>query len=146
MVLLTKAAGIEGAGSSPRARPGAPAGDARRPAAPGPGLPDDTPGISVVAEARTATRHGASAMHDPTEGGVRAAPCRELAHASARAPYGSTSIACRVRPETDRLCRHFGIDPLGLIGTRGPPGGHRRRAAYASLLRAWRRRSASSAT
>jgi hydrogenase maturation factor len=75
----------------------------------------EAPGISVVAEARIASRHGASAMHDPTEGGVRAA-LHELAYAS--------GVALRVdldrvpiRRETARICRHFGLDPVGLIGS-----------------------------
>ena len=54
-------------------------------------------------------------MLDPTEGGVRAA-LRELAYASSR---GLTIDLDRVPvlPETVQVCRHFGIDPLGLIGS-----------------------------
>ena len=73
------------------------------------------PGISVVAEARAAARAGATAMHDPTEGGI-AASLFELASAS----------SCRLDVELDRipihpftrdLCAHFGIAPLGLIAS-----------------------------
>jgi hydrogenase maturation factor len=96
----------------------------------------EAPGISVVAEARTASRHGASAMHDPTEGGVRAA-LHELAYAS--------GVALRIdlnqvpiRRETARICRHFDLDPLGLIGSGALlvtiAAGRR-----AALLRAWAR-------
>jgi hydrogenase maturation factor len=136
VVLLTKAAGIEGTAilSHERAR------ELRR-AVPAVLLRRAQrfhvrPGISVVAEALTAARHGASAMHDPTEGGVRAA-LHELAHASAvRLRVDLDRVP--IRPETDRLCRHFGVDPLGLIGSGAllatvAPG----RAA--ALLRAWRR-------
>jgi hydrogenase expression/formation protein HypE len=75
-------------------------------------------------------------MHDPTEGGVRAA-LHELAYAS--------GVAVRVdldqvpiRPETVRICRHFDLDPLGLIGSGAllvaiAAGG------TAALLRAWAR-------
>jgi hydrogenase maturation factor len=94
------------------------------------------PGISVVAEARTAARHGVSAMHDPTEGGVRAA-LHELASAS--------GVALRVdldqipvRSETARICRHFRLDPLGLIGS-GALLVTIAADRTAGLLRAWAR-------
>jgi hydrogenase expression/formation protein HypE len=137
VVLLTKAAGIEGTAilSQERARELRRAlsaallrraqGFRRR------------PGLSVVAEAMVATRHGASAMHDPTEGGVRAA-LHELAHASTvhlRVELDRVPI----RPETDRLCRHFGIDPLGLIGS-GALLATIASSRVAPLLRAWQRR------
>lgn len=73
------------------------------------------PGISVVREAVAAARHGASAMHDPTEGGVRAA-LHEIAYASERRLCIDLD-RIPVLPATDRLCRHFRIDPLGLIGS-----------------------------
>jgi hydrogenase maturation factor len=135
-VLLTKAAGLEGTAilSQERARelrrvmPRSllrRAQDFRR-----------RPGISVVAEAMTAARHGASAMHDPTEGGVRAA-LHELAHAS-RVRLRVDLDRVPIRPETARLCGHFGIDPLGLIGSGAllaTIGANR----AARLLHAWRR-------
>jgi hydrogenase expression/formation protein HypE len=135
-VLLTKAAGVEGTAilSQERSR------ELRR------ALPADLlrraqgfrrrPGISVVAEAMTATRHGVSAMHDPTEGGVRAA-LHELAHASGvRLRIELDRVV--IRPETDRLCRHFGIDPLGLIGS-GALLATIASSRVAPLLRAWQR-------
>jgi hydrogenase expression/formation protein HypE len=74
------------------------------------------PGISVVADARAAV--GAApihAMHDPTEGGLATA-LAELATAS--------GVALRiwpervpVLPETEALCRHFGLDPLGTLAS-----------------------------
>ncbi|MBI2357820.1 MAG: hydrogenase expression/formation protein [Deltaproteobacteria bacterium] len=74
------------------------------------------PGISVVKEALLATeRFRVHAMHDPTEGGVatalhelgRAADVGILAHGE----------AIKIFPETQRLCDHFQIDPLGLIAS-----------------------------
>jgi hydrogenase expression/formation protein HypE len=94
------------------------------------------PGISVVTEAMTATRHGASAMHDPTEGGVRAA-LHELAHASGvRLRIELDRV--EIRPETDRVCRHFAIDPLGLIGSGALLVAIASRLV-APLMRAWQR-------
>lgn len=114
-VLLTKAAGIEGTAilAHERARelrrvlPATVIRSARR--------LRDRPGISVVAEALIAARHGASAMHDPTEGGIRAA-LHEMAFASGvRLEVDLDRIP--VRPPTADICRHYGIDPLGLIGS-----------------------------
>src|SRR5215510_8724678 len=64
-----------------------------------------TPGISVVKEALLAAEHGATAMHDPTEGGV-AMGLYELATAS------GTGItldldAIPVLPVTRAICRCF---------------------------------------
>ncbi|MBM3264890.1 MAG: AIR synthase family protein, partial [candidate division Zixibacteria bacterium] len=76
----------------------------------------DTPGISVVAEARIAMQHGGvHAMHDPTEGGL-ATGFREVC---AAANVGGLIFADRipVLPETETLCRLFGLDPLGLIAS-----------------------------
>ena len=136
VVLLTKAAAVEGTAILAHER----AGELRR------ALPPAVlrraqgfrrrPGISVVTEAMMATRHGASAMHDPTEGGVRAA-LHELAHASGvRLRIELDRVP--IRPETDRLCRHFGIDPLGLIGS-GALLVSIASSRVAPLLRAWQR-------
>jgi hydrogenase maturation factor len=135
-LLITKAAGIEGTAilAHDRAR-------ALARALPAPVLRSarglrQRPGISVVPEAVIAARHRASAMHDPTEGGVRAG-LHEIAFASGvRLDVDLDRIP--VLPETAALCRHYGIDPLGLIGSgallvtvpaSGAPG----------LLRAWAR-------
>jgi hydrogenase expression/formation protein HypE len=136
VVLLTKAAGIEGTAilAQERARE-------LRQSIPAPWLRRAQdfrrrPGISVVAEALTAARHGASAMHDPTEGGVRAA-LHELAHASdVRLRIDLDRVP--IRPETDRLCRHFGIDALGLIGS-GALLVTISSSRVVPLLRAWQR-------
>jgi len=74
------------------------------------------PGISVVPEALLASELApVHAMHDPTEGGVATA-LWELATAS--------GVGLRVEreripilPEGERLCREFGLDPLGTIAS-----------------------------
>ncbi len=70
--------------------------------------------ISVVPDARILRQH-ANAMHDPTEGGV-AAGLQELARAS-----GVRLVVDRerilVRPETQRLCKAAGVDPLRIFGS-----------------------------
>ncbi|MGE0683628.1 MAG: AIR synthase family protein [Candidatus Binatia bacterium] len=74
-----------------------------------------TPGISVVKEALVAADYGATAMHDPTEGGI-AMGLYELASASA---VGLTLDldAIPILPVTQQICRYFGLNPLGLIGS-----------------------------
>ncbi|MBI5968596.1 MAG: hydrogenase expression/formation protein [Deltaproteobacteria bacterium] len=74
------------------------------------------PGISVVREARIASRVAeVHAMHDPTEGGL-ATGLHELAWAA--------GVGMRVEmekifilPETALLCQEFKLDPLGLIAS-----------------------------
>ena len=73
------------------------------------------PGISVVREAMIATRAGASAMHDPTEGGVLTG-LWEMAVASGKQFVVDTQ-AVPVLPETRRLCELTGLDPLRSIGS-----------------------------
>jgi hydrogenase expression/formation protein HypE len=95
------------------------------------------PGISVVMEAVIAARHGASAMHDPTEGGVRAA-LHEMAFAS-RVRLDVDLDRIPIYPQTARICRHYAIDPLGLIGSGAllvalPP------PRASGLLQAWARK------
>lgn len=139
-LLLTKAAGLEGTAIladelGPRLRRTLSATlvrAARR-------LRQD-PGISVVPEARTAARHGASAMHDPTEGGVRAA-LHELAHASGVAVLVDLDQV-PIRPETVRICDRFDLDPLGLIGS-GALLVTIAAGRAAALLRAWARQGIS---
>jgi hydrogenase expression/formation protein HypE len=73
------------------------------------------PGISVVKEALLAADHGATAMHDPTEGGI-AMGLYELATASA---VGLTLDvdAIPLLPVTQTICRFFRLNPLGLISS-----------------------------
>jgi len=73
------------------------------------------PGLSIVPEARLALKFGVSAMHDPTEGGV-AMGVYELAEAS-RKSVELNLDSILVRPETDRICARYELDPLGLLGS-----------------------------
>lgn len=73
------------------------------------------PGLSVVPEAKIALKHGVTAMHDPTEGGV-AMGVRELSEACGR-PVDLLVDSVTVFPETRRICRKYDIDPLGLLGS-----------------------------
>jgi len=73
------------------------------------------PGISVVEPALAAARLGATALHDPTEGGLAAA-LHELAHAS--------GVRLRVEREAViwfepgiALCRAFGADPWATLAS-----------------------------
>ena len=71
--------------------------------------------ISIVTEAELAAQHGASAMHDPTEGGIAMA-LYELASASG---YGMRIEldAIPVLPLTRDICDYLQINPLGLISS-----------------------------
>ena len=74
------------------------------------------PGISVVRDAQTALAAGrVTAMHDPTEGGV-ATGLWELADAAGRG-IDAHLEALRPLPEGERLCKAFGLDPLGCIAS-----------------------------
>src|SRR5215470_17509755 len=115
VIVLTKAAGIEG--TSIIARSFAPVarrllGDRGQRAA---ANFHHRPGISVVAAALVAAHAGATAMHDPTEGGV-AAGLYELAAAAHRRLTVDLDRVPVLAP-TARLCTHFGIRALGLIGS-----------------------------
>ena len=73
------------------------------------------PGLSVVREAEVALRHRVTAMHDPTEGGVRMG-VHELAFASGKSVELLEDVV-PVRMETKRICAKYDIDPLGLLGS-----------------------------
>ncbi len=73
------------------------------------------PPISVVDQALAATKLGASAMHDPTEGGI-AAGVHELAMASHCALEIDLDRVLQ-RPATLALCDYFGLDPLTLLSS-----------------------------
>jgi hydrogenase maturation factor len=137
LVLMTKAAGLEGTAILAAERATALARHLPRSVLRSARRFRHRPGISVVREAMIAAELGASAMHDPTEGGVRAA-LHEIAYASShRLAIDLDHVP--VLPETERLCRHLGLDPLGLIGsgallvTIRPGRGER-------LLETWNRR------
>jgi hydrogenase maturation factor len=73
------------------------------------------PGISVVRAAAIARDHGATALHDPTEGGV-VTGLRELA-AAANLGLVIDADQLPIYPETATLCADYGLDPLGLIAS-----------------------------
>lgn len=74
------------------------------------------PGISVVREALVAAEEGlATAMHDPTEGGL-ATGLLELAQA-AQVGLEVDVEAIPIHPQGADLCARFGIDPLGAIAS-----------------------------
>ena len=75
----------------------------------------DTPGILVVEPALAAARAGATALHDPTEGGLSAG-LHEMA--------GASGVALVVEPERIlwfepgvELCAFAGLDPWGTLGS-----------------------------
>ena len=115
-ILLTKAIAIEGTSILARERGGELAGlfgeeilrRCRNLA--------ETPGISVLEDARIAMREGrVHSMHDPTEGGLANA----LHEVAAAADVGLVVEEDRI-PILDEcriLCRHYGLDPLGLIAS-----------------------------
>ena len=71
--------------------------------------------VSAVRDGLLAASLGVSAMHDVTEGGLLGAVW-ELAQASGvGAEVWEAGVP--VRPETRRICAHFGIDPLALISS-----------------------------
>jgi hydrogenase maturation factor len=71
--------------------------------------------LSVVPEARLAVDLGATAMHDPTEGGVVGATW-EMAEASG-CGFRIEVERIMVRPATEAICAALGVDPLRLIAS-----------------------------
>ncbi|WGI16744.1 AIR synthase family protein [Methanonatronarchaeum sp. AMET-Sl] len=71
--------------------------------------------ISVIKEGLTASKHGASASHDVTEGGVKTAAF-ELAHASNK---GIKLIKedIPIAGVTEKVCNKLNLDPLGLMSS-----------------------------
>ena len=75
----------------------------------------ETWGISIVKEALLAAQYGATAMHDPTEGGV-AMGLYELTAVSDLGMQLDLD-AIPILPSTRAICEHFSINPLGLISS-----------------------------
>ena len=71
--------------------------------------------LSVVPEGRLAAETGATALHDPTEGGVVGA-LWELAEASGTG-FRVEVARVPVRPATRAMCEALGADPLRLIAS-----------------------------
>lgn len=115
-VLLTKGLAIEGTALIAREKAGALRG-ALDPAllARARGYLD-TPGLSVLPDARALCRATRPhALHDPTEGGL-ATGLHELADAAGLG-LEVEADALTIFPETHALCRHCGLDPLGLLAS-----------------------------
>ncbi len=72
--------------------------------------------ISVLADSR-ALRSVATAMHDPTEGGVVTGVLEMAAAAGVDFVVDRESVL--VRPETETVCAAMGIDPLRTFGSGG---------------------------
>ncbi|MFC3958623.1 AIR synthase family protein [Halovivax cerinus] len=70
--------------------------------------------ISVLPAARV-LRERATAMHDPTEGGVLAGLVELAAASDVELSIERESIP--IRPETGRLCAAAGVDPLRIFGS-----------------------------
>jgi hydrogenase maturation factor len=80
------------------------------------GLKEFLDRIGILKEARIAAEiPGIVAMHDVTEGGLAAAVSELSVAGGHRIRIRMESIP--VYPETHRVCRIFGIDPLGLIAS-----------------------------
>jgi hydrogenase maturation factor len=75
----------------------------------------ERPGISVVEPALLAARMGATALHDPTEGGL-AAGLHELAHASAVALRIERGAVLWFEPGV-AVCRALGGDPWATLAS-----------------------------
>jgi hydrogenase expression/formation protein HypE len=74
------------------------------------------PGISIVVEAQIARRSGgATALHDPTEGGLATA-VRELASVSGTGVEIDAG-AVPILPETRAVADALGLDPLGMLAS-----------------------------
>ncbi|MBI4526775.1 MAG: AIR synthase family protein [Deltaproteobacteria bacterium] len=74
------------------------------------------PGISVLKEALAAAEYASvHAMHDPTEGGLATA-LHEIAWA-ARVGLLIRAEAVPVLPETQAICNHYHLNPMGLIAS-----------------------------
>lgn len=71
--------------------------------------------ISIVGEARIGARHGATAMHDATEGGVLGAAWEMAQAAGTGLELWIDRIP--VDPITEAVCRVFEADPLRLIAS-----------------------------
>jgi len=74
----------------------------------------ESPGLCVLPAAQAICQAVLPhALHDPTEGGL-ATGLHELADA---ASLGMVIDTVPILPETETVCRHFGLDPLGLIAS-----------------------------
>lgn len=70
--------------------------------------------ISVLEDSR-ALRESATALHDPTEGGVRTGLVELAAAAAVDVVVDRESVP--IRPVTEAVCAAMGVDPLGTFGS-----------------------------
>ncbi|MFA6053867.1 MAG: AIR synthase-related protein, partial [Thermodesulfovibrionales bacterium] len=76
----------------------------------------ESPGISILKDAEIAVRYGdIHSMHDPTEGGLATGLFEVATAADVGLIVEEECIP--VFPECQTLCRHYGLDPLGLIAS-----------------------------
>jgi hydrogenase expression/formation protein HypE len=76
----------------------------------------ESPGISILKEAEIAVLYGdVHSMHDPTEGGLATGLFEVATAADAGLIVEEECIP--VFPECLTLCRHYDLDPLGLIAS-----------------------------
>lgn len=74
------------------------------------------PGISIIREALLAARAArVHAMHDLTEGGLATGVLEMAQIAGLGVAINKDRIRCY--PETESLCSHYGLNPLGLIAS-----------------------------
>lgn len=71
--------------------------------------------LSVVPEARIAVQHGASAMHDVTEGGIFGALWEMASGAGVGLEVDLKKIP--IRQETVEICEYFGVNPYQLMSS-----------------------------
>lgn len=71
--------------------------------------------VSVVKEGVAAAGVGTHGMHDITEGGLLGAVWEMCQIAGVGAEIDGDAIP--MEPETEKVCRHFGVDPLRLISS-----------------------------
>ena len=83
------------------------------------GLVDEAKGfdrfLSVVKEARIAMEHGATAMHDITEGGVFGALWEMASGAGVGLEIDLKAIP--IRQETVEICEYFGVNPYQIMSS-----------------------------
>ncbi len=76
------------------------------------------PGLSIVKEASVAAGAGGvrvHAMHDLTEGGLSTGIIEMAGMAGLGATVNRSSVYCY--PETEAVCLHYGLDPMGMISS-----------------------------
>lgn len=71
--------------------------------------------LSVIEEARIATEHGVSAMHDITEGGIFGALWEMASGAGVGLEVDLKKIP--IRQETVEICEYFGLNPYQLMSS-----------------------------